>query len=327
AMVTSHESSLAKFYRRVYPIASIVILIFEAWALVIQLQASGLKLTEYIFILIWVLAAAGDVLLLVRKSGSHHLIAILACSLAVISVLPVVGYNILPVKFQIVRLEKLLVEEGIMVGSELMPAASEPDKDVRAAITDAVEYLAYADDAKLPAWFVADLNNNSVFEATLGFEKTWIYDEQYTGEPTRYLGTYLYLTPSSVDISDYRWAVSPYNNEKYNEGYASVDGDNGFYQIYWNVSNEGIPSIEILMDGNLILEQDMDAYIDGICEKYPPGQSRSTEAGLEDLSLSIETPEINVLLVFSDIGVSVDTVNDTFSCWVNLKSMYLSENP
>ena len=48
-MVTHHETGMAKFYKRVYPIAALVILLFEAWALFIQLNASGLKFIEYAF--------------------------------------------------------------------------------------------------------------------------------------------------------------------------------------------------------------------------------------------------------------------------------------
>ncbi len=324
AMVTGHESGLAKLYRRVYPIASMVILIFEAWALVNQLQYSGLKLTEYIFILIWILAAVGDVLLLVKKSKAHCMIAVLACILAVFAVLPAVGYYALPVKSQVSRLETLLVDEGMLNDDKLTPAAAEPDQDVRAAITDAVDYLANAPDAKLPTWFDKDLGQSDVFKTKLGFEKTWIEDDY--SEPGENLGTYLSLPPAAIDISGYRWAVNLQDEYGKGEAHATVDGERGAYQIYWTVSNTGIPSIKILLDDRLIIEKDLNSYIDAISNKYPPGYAGSAEATFEDMSLQLDTAEVDVLLVFSNIDISVDPTNDTIYYSVILKDLYLREN-
>lgn len=327
AVVARYESGLAKFYRRVYPIASMVILFFEAWALVNQLQNSGLKLTEYVFILIWILAAIGVVLLLVLKSKAHQVIALLACILAIVSVLPAVGYHVLPVKAQISRLEMLLVDEGILNGDKLTPTVTEPSQDVRAAITGAVDYLANASDATLPAWFDKDLNRSDVFQAKLGFEKTWVEDDNTVTEPGGYLGTYLSLPPVAVDINGYSWAVNLQDEYGKGQGQAAVNGVRGTYQIYWVASNGGIPSIQILLDGRLILEQDLSGYIGDICKKYPPGQDGSTEATLEDMSLQLETSEADVLLVFSNIQINVDATNDTMTYWLALKDLYFRENP
>lgn len=100
-LVTHYETGLAKFYRRIYPLAALVILAFEAWALLIQLQRSGLKMPDYYFIVIWIGALASAVLLLILKAKAHPAIAALICALAVFSVLPVVGYQALPVTAQV----------------------------------------------------------------------------------------------------------------------------------------------------------------------------------------------------------------------------------
>ena len=65
---------MTRLYRSVYPIAALVILAFEAWAVIVRLMESGLKTTEYVFILIWVLAAVGSILLLtMRGAGAWKL--------------------------------------------------------------------------------------------------------------------------------------------------------------------------------------------------------------------------------------------------------------
>ena len=272
-LVTYNESGLAKFYRRFYPIAALVILAFEAWALLIQLGKSGLKMTEYSFILIWVIALVAAVLLLILKARAHNMIAILVCAAAVFSVLPVVGYQALPVTSQVNRLEKLLVSQGMLEGDQLLPAATIPELAVRESITDAVSYLAYVEDAKLPAWFDKSLGDSSVFKTKLGFEQTWA--EPVLGpSPGGNLGISLVLKPGAVDISDYRWAVNLQNYERKGEALTAIDGDRGTYRIKWTVSPPtGMPTLRIELDDRVILEQDMSAYIDRITAVYPPGQA------------------------------------------------------
>lgn len=328
AMVSGHESKLAKLYRLVYPIASIIILVFEAWAVASQLADSGLKLTEYIFVLIWILAAAGGILLLVKKSGAHQVIAVIACALAVISVLPVVGYSVLPVKAQTGRLEALLQNEGMFSGGALTPAVTEPSEDVRAAITDAVDYLAYAGDAKLPDWFDRDFAKSSVFLSKFGFEKTWIRSEDgYVPDPGQHLGTYLNLPSGAIDVSGFEWALTQNDSGKGEGSYTVVIGEEGSYKIYWTVADNGMPTLRILLDDRTVLEQDLHDYIDGLCDKYPPGQSDGAEATLEDMSLLLQNEDVRVLLLFESISVNIDTVNDEINYWMYLKNIYLSENP
>ncbi len=324
-LVTYNESGLAKFYRRFYPLAALVILAFEAWALLIQLSKSGLKMTEYSFILIWVIALIAVVLLLIIKDRAHNVIAALVCAVAVFSVLPVVGYQALPVTAQVSRLENLLVSQGMLEGDQLIPATATPELAVREAITDAVDYLAYAEDAKLPVWFDKRLAESNVFKTRLGFEQTWA-EPIYGPSPAGDLGLSLLLKPGAVDISGYTWAVNLQNYERKGEASAAIDGDRGTYRIRWAVNPPtGMPTLQIELDDRVILEQDMSAYIDQITATYPPGQARSPEAPIEDMSLRLETPEVAVLLVFNNVEIYVDPRQDVINYWLNLSTLYLQE--
>lgn len=325
-MVTHHESGAAKFYRGFYPIAALVILAFEAWALVIQLGKSGLKMEEYSFSLIWIIAVAAAVLLLIRKAKAHTAIVVLACALAVFSVLPGVGYHALPVTAQANRLETLLVSQGMLEGDGIIPAAAEPELAVREAITDSVSYLAHARDAKLPAWFDKRLSESEVFKTKLGFEQTWPKPEENYGGNGRFMGTSLFLPRGAIDISDYRWAVNMQGDVGKAEEFVTIDGTKGSYRIEWRAdSPDGIPSLKIRLDDRVILEKDMNDYIDRISEKFPPGQGESHSGSLADMSLQLETPEISVLLVFSNIDINVDAREDVINYWLNLSGLYLKE--
>ena len=170
-MITESESGFAKFYRKIFPFAALLILAFEMWALVVQLGNYGLKETEYIFILLWIITAVSSVLLIILKQKSHMIIAAIICAVAVFSVLPVVGYNALPVTCQVSRLEDLFESQDMLKENKIVPAKNQPDEATKQDITDAIIYLAYASDADLPKWFNREWRNNDTFKSELGFEK------------------------------------------------------------------------------------------------------------------------------------------------------------
>ncbi len=326
-MVTHHESGLVKFYRKAYPISAMVILVFEAWALLAQLGKWGLKTTEYSFALIWILAAAGAVLLLVMKSRAHLPIVALTCILALFSVLPVLGYHALPVNAQIDRLEKLLVSEGLLQDGMLVPSTGDPELAVRESITDAVNYLVYSRDAKLPAWLDKDLGNSIVFEEKLGFEQAWPKPEDNYGQGSgSYMATQLELTADALDISDYHWMVRLRPEYEKAGEWLELTGDRGKYKIRWTSNTaDNVPSLTIMLDDRIIIEQDMNDYIDKISIKYPPGRGEPYQADAEDMSLSLETPEMTALLVFQYIEIGVETREDYINYWMDPFALYIKE--
>lgn len=328
-MVSQYETGLARFYRRIYPLAALVILAFEAWALVIQLQKTGLKTTEYFFIVIWIVALASAIMLIVRQAKAHRAIAMLVCVMAVITVMPLIGYHDLPVSVQANRLEKLLVDQGMLKGDQLSPAATEPELAVRESITDAVYYLASAEDAKLPSWFDKNLIQGTSFKAKFGFEPTWPEPEGALGNGFNYQVISLVLQPEAIDISDYRWTVDMQQFVDHGKGQSAVtlNGDKGSYRIYWFVDTTGMPKLRIEMGDRVILEENMSAYVDRVAKAYPPNQGLSTQAPLKDMSLQLDTPEMTVLLVFSNVEIRLDPGMDSINYWVNLSAMYLNEKP
>lgn len=322
-MVTHGRSGIANFYRKVFPFTAIIILIFEATALFVQVETWGIKTVEYFFIIIWILTTAAVSLLIVKKDKSHVIIAALLCGLAAFSVFPMLGYHVLPVNLQVVRLEKLLIAEGMFKDDAIAPAASEPEKPVKEAITDAVNYLAYAENAKLPSWFSERLNENTVFQKEFGFAQTWPDFDPDT-QPGDYAGTYLSLPSGAIDISGFHWAVNMQDGMQ--AAPVTIGGEKGVYKIYWGVeSGRDVPAIRIELDGRTIHEEDMNAYLDRILGKYPPGEMQSSQAGLEDMSYSIEIPEANILLVFGNVSINTDTRTGRIDYWLDLRMLYLSE--
>ncbi len=332
-MVTHYETGLARFYRRVYPIAALVILAFEAWALLRELNRVGLKMDIYSFTIIWIIALSAAILLLILKANAHQPIVGIICALAIVSVLPLVGYQALPVTAQVNRLEKLLISQNMLTGGQLIPAATEPDQQIRESITDAVNYLTGANEAKLPAWFDKDLNDGATFRARLGFDQTWpTIEAEPVNQPQGYLATSLYLPNGAIDISNYRWAVKlqSFGGEfkAESESTATIKGDKGTYKIYWQTNQNiprGIPQLIITLDDRVIIEQDMNDYLDQVSKAYPPGDMKQRAATFQDMSMQLESPEVNVLLVFGNVDINVDTQQDTINYYINLQDLYLNE--
>lgn len=324
-MVTHHETGLATFYRRMYPFAALFILAFEAWALFVQLGKSGLKITEYYFILVWIIAVAAAILLIIKQSKAHQAIIGLICAAAIISVLPIVGYHALPVAVQVDRLENLLVSQGMLEKDRLIPAAVEPELSVRESITDAVNYIATAEDAELPVWFDVRLDQSDVFKKKLGFEQVWPKPDVNDSPGNLY--TSLILEPEAIDISDYQWVIDLQEVDGKGSKAITITSDKGMYQLDWMMNTpNGIPSLKIMLNDDVILEQDMNDYIDQTAEKYPPGKTETTEATLKDMSLLLETQEVTVLLIFNNIDIYVDPQGDDINYWLNLRAVYLKEN-
>lgn len=325
-MVTKYETGIARFYKKAYPATALVILAFEAWALLVQLGKWGLKTEEYTFGLLWILGFVAAILLLVLKARAHLPIVVLICILAVVAVVPTISYNDLPISVQSGRLEKLLEREGILANGTLTPATKAPDDSVRESVTDSVNFLANAHDAKLPVWFNRELNNDMEFEKTLGFAKKWPAPEGNNGGGS-YLSTYVSLPAGAYDIGDYKWAIRMTQEKEVIT--ATIAGDRGSYDINWNrpFTPGGIPQLQIALNGRMIIDQNMNSLIDKIAEKYPPGQMNNSPATFEDMSMKLETPEISVLLVFSNVNIDIDPQGDTINYWIGIDTIYFNEKP
>lgn len=324
-LVTHHESSLALFYKRFYPIAALVILVFQAWALGVQLGKFGLKTTEYSFALLWIVAVASMILLLRLKERAHFVIVVLICIVSFVSVMPWIGYYALPVTAQVHRLENLLVKEGILKDKELIPAENEPEKKVREAITDAVFFLAYAENAKLPEWFDKQLAEGDVFKEELGFELTWPDDER-SAESNVYRGLNLILPEEVIAINAYEWMFIINESYREDQSIKTLDSSRGTYQFYWMLdSPDRVPRFKMVLNDRVVLEGNLNNHLDKLMERYPLTGKHEVHATLDDMSVIFESSEIAVMIVFHDISINVDPQNDDIFYWMNPLGVYVHE--
>jgi hypothetical protein len=318
-MVTHDDTGIAKFYRRFYPIAALVILVFEAWALIQRIGDVGLRISEYYFIILWIVAAASSVLLLIKKIKAYLPIIYLICGLAVISVLPFMGYQPTTIASQTDRLTTLLIDENILQDGELVPATSSPELSVREDITDTVVYLASFPVAKLPSWFDPDMERSDIFKEKLGFEQS--YGQIGGGD---YFATSVFLPSLAIDISDYQQSLIFNTWSGAGDNVVTFEGKNGTYDIYWLIDqNNGIPTIKIVLNGEVIAEESLAPYVEQIVDQFPG--DNGAQGTLEDMSLKIETEQLDALMVFQNIDgyIGPDEYNTYYN--FSLNAVYLNE--
>ncbi|MDY0236235.1 MAG: DUF4153 domain-containing protein [Gudongella sp.] len=319
-MVANHDTGITKFYRKAYPFSAILILSFEGWALIVQLGESGLKTTEYLFVLLWVFAAISVAFLIFNKEKSYRKIAIVAAVISLIAVLPLVGYHILPLKNQINRVEKILIQENLLIDGRIVVKEQEIDKIKRENITDAVDFIAYSRDGQKPSWFKEELSNEAVFKDTFGFQKVYRV-EDYPGQ-SEYFSTNLILTTQAIDISDYDVSINIGFNEK--DKSSIFFEKNGIdYEIIWDLMENGIPKLTVKMGDRILIERDLEEFLTKIENKYPPNDYKDINVPLEDMSLKIETDEISMLLVFNNINIFNDTSQVRRDYYMDLNSIYI----
>ncbi|NLP47998.1 MAG: DUF4153 domain-containing protein [Clostridiales bacterium] len=328
-LVSSYEGGLAKFFLRFYPLASFIILAFEAWALVKQIGASGIMLAEYWFILVWLTAALGAILLLTLKNRAYLVIFSLACALALVAVMPGVGYNVIPVKSQTARLESLLLSENMLQDGKLVPAQKEPSNEVMVAITEAVDYLTFANDAKIPAWLKDKGVDYDNFEAIFGFEKAWAHvtDAEYWERD--FFGISLGADFSAMDISEYDLALNTQLMSDVKSGTElKVEGQRGtyFFNLKNNLAYTEDPVFEVSLNEELLLQADIVGFVNELKEKYETSNHMHV-APLKDMTLKLESPEIKLMLVFESIESNMDPKAGKLVYFVFIKDIYLTEKP
>lgn len=328
-MVARKESSFAQFYRRIYPIALLIILIFGVWAFSAQMAETGMREQEYYFMLVMIAASVSAILLLVLKGKAYAKIAGVVCIMVAVSVLPLIGYYTLPVRLQLNRLERLLLEEGILVNGMLVSAEREPEKETRIAITNAVDFLAYEEQAELPEWFEDNLASHETFQEKMGFEKTWKdWEQDFPDRDPERLGMFLMMPNAAIDISDYEWALYLRQTETGRSGVRSetIEGERGSYRFEWMTGDgDEIPNIIVWLDGTVILQEDLKTFMDQTAEAVRERPGPYEAKGYEEMSAEFETPEISVLLVFQHMNVYLDPKEDILEYYLELDTLYVKE--
>lgn len=325
-MVEEAKTPITDFYLKAYPYAALVILAFEAWALVMHLNTYGLQTTEYYFIVTWVVAISSMLLILFKKEWAYVFILWITMGAMLFTVFPVVGYQSLPVRLQTKRLEQLLVDANMFKEGAIVPGSEELDRETRVKITSSALFLAGQNEEAIPKWLNDELFNQATFEKVMGFAP--VYPDSPGSQPsTQYQQVFLQIEPGAIPIVDYDWAIllgSYYGEAAIAD---TIAGKNGEYQVQWmtGTTDQSIPKLKITLDNQVILEENMSNYLDTILKKYPLGAGDTIEVPLADMSHTFSNDQVSGIIVFRSVNATLDVREDTMSYWFEVASVYLKE--
>ena len=319
-MVSKHETKLAQIYKRVYPFAGILILAFEAWALFVQLNKLGLRTAEYSFVMIWVFGLISLLLLVFLKNRAYRKIAITAITVSIIWVLPIVGYQDITFNSQVKSLEKNLIEQKILVNNKLEAKDEDIEYVKRGQITEAVDFISNSDKTNTPSWFKKNLNDEKVFKDTFGFEKVYnAYSEPSDNDTVNFI-----LKQEAIDISDYSLSlnIDNYKGESQINTY-TFEGKSGSYDII--ISNDYLetPKITVKLEDGIVIEENLNKYLEDLAMKYPLGENDYIEVPFEDMSLILEVEDASIIIVFNNIESFLDGEKGKTAYYLNPQSVYI----
>lgn len=314
-MVAKHETKIAEFYRKSYVVAGILILLFQGWALFKQISQYGFQTTEYSFLMIWIFAGISVLLLAIMQGKAYRKIAVTAGVIAMIWVLPLVGYQDVTFNSQVNRLESLLISEELLVDDMIIAKDGETEHAKKAQITSAVDFISYSDNSNLPVWYKKDLNDYTIFQATFGFEKTYRSEPNESDESS----IDFQLMADTIDISDYSVSL---NTDSHEIDHYNVFGD---YQIIVSEEDKGIAKIIVKHGDEIIIEDDMSQYLSRLTGKFSPDEHDHVEASFEDMSMTLQGDGIEVLLVFNNVNIYNDKAQEKIDYYMSFYGIYVKQ--
>lgn len=317
-MVSNHETKLSGFYKIAYPFSAILVLAFEAWALFGQVREFGFKNTEYSFTMLWIFAIISVVLIIFLKEKAYKKISIVAVVVAIISVLPFVGYQDVTFKSQVNRLEIMLSEEGLLGYDKIIPTEGDINLLKRNRITETVDFISYSEKTNTPVWFEDNLEEYTVFKNTFGFDKTYGMYPEETGSTN----LNLILKTQLIDISEYPFALNISQNEKMDTS-TVFQGKNGEYELLWTTNSNGIPKVTVKFQDKIIIEENLEDYLFNLQLKYPLGGKSYEELAFEDMSLVIESDDLSLLLIFDSIDIYNNEREEKIDYYINIHELYI----
>lgn len=191
-LVGNLENRFAVLFQKIFPKVLIPIALFQIIASVLILLDTGVTYGRYYVILYGVLAVFSGVVLSVRPVRKSGVIAMLLIILSAISLIPPVDAFTVSRSSQIMTMESVLIENGMLQNDIVTPNGSISEKDKTRIIT-AVQYLSETDNLGAVKWLPARFNgyDDTAFFSTFGFH-------MYTPEPPGYQYVNVYIDRSDM---------------------------------------------------------------------------------------------------------------------------------
>lgn len=166
------ENRFAAAYRRVFPKVLIPIVIMQLVSVGIRLDAYGITESRYYIAMFGIFALICGITLSCKTFHRNGIIALLAATFAIISVIPPVDAFSVSRACQITRLENMLEAENILSEGQITPQA-EASLNLRLESTSILNYLQRRDYTEYVSWLPADFSTHRDMKSLLGFEPAY----------------------------------------------------------------------------------------------------------------------------------------------------------
>ncbi|MHB8961547.1 MAG: hypothetical protein ACYC5K_00120 [Saccharofermentanales bacterium] len=301
-LVSSYDTKIVKWYRKVVPIATLVFLAFEIYPIYTKLAESGLQPLEYAVICVWVFAAIVSACFIFIPIVKNRISAYVAAALICLFVLPFIGAMDASYFNQSLRLRNAL-ERNNMISGDMITPSSEVSKEDKMIITEATNFL-YGDNSKpAPSWIASQLTNLSNFNTVFGFNEYYRSDtgNEHPGNGDTSLN--IGISPDAVDINGYAFYLS--RNVISRSGGVDITSGGVDYTVSYLPSSGKMdaPVIKVTKGDAVLMEVDLEDFATEIYNEH--SEDTGSKGGYIEL-----TPD-QLSFVESAGGISIKVIVET----------------
>lgn len=325
-MVADSSHGLARLFRRLYPVLSLVFLAVEAFAIYRQINDFGIRGGEYAAAALWIFGLLSAVFFLIRPVRLNHLTAWVAILVILISVLPLTGYDDLTFRSQLNRLEKVLTANQMLEGDKIIPVSQNnlPSNQDMLTITETTMYLQSLDDrGRMPGWLPRGSDAYDRFSSIYGFEPRWDYNDYEYQNPQKAIR--IIRGEGAVNLEGYSLAFISVTGK--NKDVTSFETTRGSYELEWVLENNTSqpPGIKLSRDGSVIIDQDLSPFVDQLIEQAEDFNGYELELPADQMQYEIETADVRLMFVFSSLEL-LRNDSDSGNIYLDPYNIYFGDN-
>lgn len=293
------ENNFVKLFRKIFPKALIIIVLFQLTSTIINLDNTGVTFGRYYVILFAIFAAASGVLMCFKKRR-NGIIAAIFIGLCVISIIPSIDAFSVSRLSQTYRLETVLIKNQMLEDNKIKPNSSISDEDKK-IIIQSVQYLSMTNDIKEIKWLENDFETGRDFYNTFGFNE---YD---TPQNTDLYVSVFFNTNNPVDIKGYDVLAQAYISSEENTGDAICTInylDKSYYLAKEKLSNQ---YDIVLSDSN---KNEITRFnTDELFSRYENYGEAKEGISEKDATFIIENNKVKVKFIIKDVYISKVTIS------------------
>lgn len=323
-LVSSYDTKIVKWYRKVVPIATLIFLAFEIYPIYTKLAESGLQPLEYAVICVWIFAAIVSACFIFIPIVKNRIAAYVAAALICLFVLPFIGAIDASYYTQSLRLRNALERNDMISGGVIKPSTTVSNED-KIIITESTNYLYNDTDKPAPTWIISNMASISDFNSVFGFNEYYRPNPD-TNNPNNVVNSLtINVAPGVVDIQGYDFYLS---RDVFNVSeQVSVTSGGIDYTVAY-LMGKGVmnaPVIKVMKGNSVLIEVDLNDFATEIYNLHS-SQGSGSKGGYVQLStdkLSFEKSgggaTIKVLIESANYNISNNSVQ---SLSIDIRGIY-----